>query len=279
MAEESKGMGFNWGDAINAVAPIAGTIYSMFQNKDAADRRQVKQQQKLTDIAVNANKDTAKYSSDLQYDMWNKTNYEAQVKHAEAAGLNPAMLYGMGGAGGATTGSASAGTQGAASAANAAQERQVELGMGMQLAQTQLLAAQARKTEAETKNIEAETGKTGVETETGKLNLDTAQKTQEATIQTIQEGAAKALAEAVQSQQKQVITEETMKDQIKSIQQEAINKILTNNNLKIENRIKTAEETIRKMEAKAAENGVGTNAPWYIKLMSKLYDDIENKFK
>ena len=34
--------------------------------------------------------------------MWDYTNYENQVKHLEAAGLNPALLYGQGGGGGAT---------------------------------------------------------------------------------------------------------------------------------------------------------------------------------
>ena len=34
--------------------------------------------------------------------MWNYTNYENQKKHLEAAGLNPALLYGMSGGGGAT---------------------------------------------------------------------------------------------------------------------------------------------------------------------------------
>ena len=36
--------------------------------------------------------------------MWDKTNYSAQVAQLKQAGLNPGLLYGMGGAGGATTG-------------------------------------------------------------------------------------------------------------------------------------------------------------------------------
>ena len=35
--------------------------------------------------------------------MWNNTNYEAQRKHLEAAGLNPGLMYGNGGAQGAST--------------------------------------------------------------------------------------------------------------------------------------------------------------------------------
>ena len=36
-------------------------------------------------------------------EMWNDTNYEAQRKHLEAAGLNPGLMYGHGGAQGAST--------------------------------------------------------------------------------------------------------------------------------------------------------------------------------
>ena len=46
------------------------------------------------------NKEQADYSQQLALDMWNKTNYEEQVKHMQAAGLNPALLYSKGGAGG-----------------------------------------------------------------------------------------------------------------------------------------------------------------------------------
>lgn len=47
---------------------------------------------------------------DLQYDMWNKTNYGNQVKHMKDAGLNPALMYGSAGQGGQT------GSQGGGSA-------------------------------------------------------------------------------------------------------------------------------------------------------------------
>ena len=29
---------------------------------------------------------------DIQMDIWNKTNYEAQLKHLKAAGLNPSLM-------------------------------------------------------------------------------------------------------------------------------------------------------------------------------------------
>ena len=45
------------------------------------------------------NKEQADYSQQLALDMWNATNYESQVEHMKAAGLNPALLYSKGGAG------------------------------------------------------------------------------------------------------------------------------------------------------------------------------------
>jgi hypothetical protein len=53
---------------------------------------------------------------DLQFDMWNKTNYGAQVKHMLEAGLNPALMYGSAGQGG-STGSQTGGSAGGGSAA------------------------------------------------------------------------------------------------------------------------------------------------------------------
>lgn len=44
------------------------------------------------------------YQQAAQYDMWQKTNYPAQVEQLKKAGLNPALLYGSGGGGGTTTG-------------------------------------------------------------------------------------------------------------------------------------------------------------------------------
>ena len=49
-----------------------------------------------------------KWLKTINKEMWDYTNYENQKKHLEAAGLNPALLYGMSGGGGATA----AGAQG-----------------------------------------------------------------------------------------------------------------------------------------------------------------------
>ena len=74
---------------------LSGAINSMF-NKQSIEQ-QVQAQEELTDY------DTKKQLA-AQKELWDETNYPAQVKMMEQAGLNPALLYGKGGGGGATTG-------------------------------------------------------------------------------------------------------------------------------------------------------------------------------
>ena len=82
-------------------------------------------------------------------DIWEKTNYKAQMAQLEKAGLNPGLIYGMGGAGG---------TLGGASGNLNAGTNQMQ-GMGIQGAmQLALLNAQKENIEADTaqKNIATE---------------------------------------------------------------------------------------------------------------------------
>ena len=102
-----------------------------------------------------------------QLDMWNKTNYSAQRQQMESAGLNPALMYGMGGGGGATTGSA-----GAPSVQQPTIEN-IDVRAG-EMAQLALMNAQRKNIEADTKAKEAQ----AIETEaraSKTVGVDTAQ--------------------------------------------------------------------------------------------------------
>jgi hypothetical protein len=83
---------------------------------------------------------------DLQYAMWNKTNYGAQVKHMLEAGLNPALMYGSAGQGGST------GSQGGGSAAggSAAAYQVMDL-------QNMLVGAEMKLKEAQAANVAKDT--------------------------------------------------------------------------------------------------------------------------
>ena len=106
---------------------------------------------------------------DLQFDMWNKTNYGAQMKHLKDAGLNPSLMYQQGGQGG-QTGSQTGGNAGGQNAG---------LGMAPQAPEFKLFGAQEAlmKEQARLARIEGDK-KAGVDTEltksqTANNNMDT----------------------------------------------------------------------------------------------------------
>ena len=87
-------------------------------------------------------------------DIWEKTNYKAQMGQLEKAGLNPGLIYGMGGSGG-TLGGSSATAQGAAGTGA------MDIAGAAQIA---LLNAQRENIEADTENKRADKGKKEAET-------------------------------------------------------------------------------------------------------------------
>lgn len=117
-------------------------------------KMQYEYQSKLMGLQAQQNRELAQFNQGLAKDMWEFTNYENQIKHIKAAGLNPSLLYSKGGGGGAST--SGAGTAGAASIPSAP-----AIFMGLQLEQ---MKADIDKTKAETAASYAEAGsKTGVE--------------------------------------------------------------------------------------------------------------------
>lgn len=131
---------------------------------------------------------------ELQMDMWNKTNYGAQLEHMKNAGLNPALMYGMSGGGGTTTGS-----QGGGSASKANAQRQMGIEGAMAQAQMQLMNKQGEKAEADGNLAKVTANKLGgADTDntnagTAKLNAEANRIGQE--IENLKEGNKKIVAE------------------------------------------------------------------------------------
>lgn len=144
---------------------IGGTLGEIFGGLD--DRRQVSQQHRLTDIQLDAQKNMMDYGYQKQMDMWNATNYPAQMQQLEKAGLNPGLMYAKGGPGGVTgtpTGSVTGAT---------AQQNPGEIMQAMGIAnQNSLLQSQRKLVDAQARETNVRADKeAGVDTELGKTQI------------------------------------------------------------------------------------------------------------
>lgn len=125
-------------------------------------KAQLKTAKGLQELQIKGNKELTDYNMAKQLEMWKNTSYPAQMEMMKQAGLNPALMYGMGGGGGQTAQVAqgSVGGQGAETPkASTGNE-----GMGLMIGQMGLLKAQKENIEADTKQKLANIPKTETET-------------------------------------------------------------------------------------------------------------------
>lgn len=124
-----------------------GLIFNETNNEN-----QLHQQDALDKLQLQYNEDYSSFQTGQQENIWDYTNYENQVKHLQAAGLNPSLLYGQRGGGGATTGSAvGASAPGAqAPAVSSAQTAQLAIQSQEAQADINLKNAQAENLKAKT---------------------------------------------------------------------------------------------------------------------------------
>lgn len=126
-------------------------------------------QLRLMDIQNRYNEQMAKNNQQRNKDLWDYTNYENQKQHIKNAGLNPALMYGMGGGGGVSANGAQG--QGVTQPADRSVEMKLkQQGLGLQLAsiasQVALNKSQAEKNKAEANKI------AGVDTDAQKATID-----------------------------------------------------------------------------------------------------------
>lgn len=243
--------------------------------------RQNRATEKFMGIQKENQKELNQQGADLQYDMWKKTNYPAQLGMMKEAGLSAGLMYGGSGAGGATTGSQSGG-----SAASGGQGAKLDIGSNVaQMAQIALLKAQKD-------NIEADTvaKKTGAAYQSGpqtaQTEADTKTKEEQAT-KTREEGKSVYLDNIVKQYERGGIGENEVNRHTKygdgtihegsaktrTIEAQTSNIEQQLELAKKENNIKQAETIIKNFEASMAEQGISTNSPYYVKLLT----DILNK--
>jgi len=155
---------------MSAISTLIGIGY-----QEATNRRQQRQTKNLMNLQRENQERLNQQGHDLQFDMWNKTNYGAQKRHMLEAGLNPALMYGSAGQGG-STGSQSGGSAGMGQAPKAPV---MDLQNALVGAQIKSLEAKANSDNA---NAEAKSGYEAKESgaRVGRLNaeeLNTIQKT------------------------------------------------------------------------------------------------------
>lgn len=159
----NKQSGAGWvGAALGAGTGLLGMI-----GQGRREERQMKNQERLMGIQAGHQERLNRQGADLQYEMWEKTNYPAQMAMLKKAGLNAGLLYGQSGTGGATTGS-----QGGGSAQGGSAPNMMPMELGSMIAaskagaEVELMKAQAEKLKAETKKT------AGVDTEEAKTRID-----------------------------------------------------------------------------------------------------------
>lgn len=149
-----------------------GLVDSLDIGGNRRRKKQIEQQQKLTDMQTDANKELANHGMAISKEMFDATGYGAQRKQMEDAGLNPALMYGHAGAGGSTQ-SAGAGSAGMGQASDEASQKMASTqakGMALQLAKLQSEIA-INKAQAKNLNVDADK-KAGVDTDLAKANIE-----------------------------------------------------------------------------------------------------------
>lgn len=264
------------------------------------DRRQIKQQEKLQELQIKGQKEMTDYNTSKQLQMWKDTNFEAQRKELEKAGLNTGLLYGMGGGGGSTA-SISQGNVSGGQAPQGGREIQDIMGIGLQY---QLIQAQKDNIKAQTEKIKAETEKTtGVDT--ANIKADTENKILQSVILNYTGKEAKDTYEKITSPNR-LIQAKTYEDELAARQGTAgtIYEMWLEGKLKEKSvaeveqlllqNAKTREETrkiykdmemleenikgakldniIKELETKLqTETGIDRNSPTWLKILGRLF--------
>lgn len=183
------------------------------------------QQKKSQERAYRLNEQAADNAQRRAMEMWEATNYQAQRKQMEKAGLNPALMMSQGGSQPSTQ-APQGNTPGSGSGDYSPNPQ-----MGLMLGQMKLIEAQTNKTNAEAENLRgADRAKTESETYLNQLRSANENLAYNIRSMTMDEAIdeIKANADMAQSNARKAVidanvTEETKQAQIDKIQSESIN--------------------------------------------------------
>lgn len=275
---------------LQAAQGAVGTGMGLLLQK-GQDRRQLEQQRKLQELEIGGQKQMVDYNYQKQLAMWKDTNFKAQMEQIEAAGLNPALLYGMGGAGGTTTGTPAGGVTGGRAAGHtgeAVMMAQTTAQMGLMRAQKELLEAQKEETlakipghqkeaplkEAQTSNLiqglnnqKAEEALTKAQTmllgsQDSKLKREEQElwRTQDDRVTIYAEQAKKTIEEAKQAVIQTGINQKTADEKVKILEGEAAGVLIHNTLMAAQAQESGAKAELSYEQAKAI--GVELTQKW-----------------
>lgn len=240
-------MGFDIGSAAaGAIGPIMGAFGI---GAKAQDRRQVEQQRKLQGLAIEGSKAMTDYQHDKQMQMWRDTNWSAQMKEAEKAGLSTAWLMGKGGGTVGQMGSGGMSISGG-NAADAASTQNAQTASQMAIAQMENIQANTEKTKAETTkiggvdtaNVEANTALTQANKAIQEVAARVANETEDKQVEAIVYAANEQVQKAREQFNKAQVSEESQQATVAKIKAEAIGAGI--NNILMEAQVgKTRAET------------------------------------
>lgn len=238
--------------ASQAVQGGIGTLFGLMLQK-SNDRRQIEQQKKLQQLQIQGDKELTDYNAMKQLEMWRNTSYGPQMEELRKAGLNPGLIYGMGGGGGQSNQVATGNVQGG-SAPTGGREIQDMIGMGiqggLQAAQIENIKANTEKTKVETaktagvdtaltktqteslaqgiQNSKAQEALTRIDTELRQVQASVARQTINDAMQAIENTASKGQAEITQLQMQNQLDFTQMDDKIKLLRAQAVGALLHN---------------------------------------------------
>jgi membrane-associated HD superfamily phosphohydrolase len=222
-------------------------------------------------------KEMTDYNMSKQLQMWKDTSYPAQMEQLKKAGLNPGLLYGMGGGGGQSMGMANGQVSGQQT--NKGQDPAAFAGMGIQAglqeAQIEMMKAEARDKNADAQNKETVIPE-NIGASTGNLNANTAlQKTQndianiekeikgatkEEQIQTITNKATTAMEEAMQMGVKTNTDRATQQKVIDTVRNEYAAAIIRN--VLMNSEIGVNEQKVKQMQSEIQQKWEQVHQGW-----------------
>lgn len=294
---------------MQAAAGAASSAIGIGINRLGANydrKQQMKTQEQLTALQMKAEKEMMDYQQLKELEMWEKTGYGAQVKQMQEAGLNPGLMYGMGGGGGQTTGH---GGSPAIAAGTAQHVNTTGMGIqnGMQMAllmsQKKVLDTQAEKNQAEadktkgvdTANVQADTENkildkivkdyTGKELKSQYENVNEPNRTLSQIANADQLAAASDIASIVTELNKEgKLKEKSLFEIEKLALQNAKTREETRNIQKnfeiLEENLKGVkfDNMIKELETKLQqETGIDSKSPTWLKILGRLFVQLMQK--